>query len=152
MTLIYLDSSAVIKLFLEEPFSDQVDAAVRTQGARCVTSDLTFAEIHGFLSRARSLGRLDPPQQRQMVEDFRAWFASVPHIAVSFGQVQRAGTFAIQHNLRGADAIHLVAAMESLAVGVGRTRTFACFDQRLTREAQKTGWFDGFLTDPAFLD
>lgn len=151
MILIYLDSSAVIKLFLQEAFSDQVDRALRAPEAHALTSDLTYAELNGFFARALALGRLTPPQQKQMVEEFRAWFASVPHCAVSFAQVQRAGAFAIQHNLRGADAIHLVAAMESLSVAAGQDRVFACFDQRLTREAQRTGWFDDFLTDPAFL-
>lgn len=150
MNLIYLDSSAAIKLFMQEPFSAQVEAAVRAPEAHCVTSDLTFAEIHGFFAMALALGRITTVQQKHLVESFRAWFGSVAHSALSFSQVQRAGTFAIQHNLRGADAIHLVAATECLMVG-GASRVFGCFDERLTREAQKTGWFDDFLTDPAFI-
>lgn len=151
MTLIYLDSSAVIKLFLDEPYSAQVAAAVRGEEVHCVTSDLTYAEIHGFLSRAAATGRITSPVQRQLVRDFRAWFESVAHCAISFTQVQRAGNFAIQHNLRGADSIHLAAALECAMPGINIHRVFACFDERLTREMQKLGIFDEFLTlpDPA---
>jgi uncharacterized protein len=148
VTLIYLDSSAAIKLFLDEPFSAQVAAAVRGKHVHCVTSDLTYAEIHGFLSRAAATGRITGSAQKQLVQDFRAWFESVAHCAISFTQVQRAGNSAIQHNLRGADSIHLAAALECAMPGVSIHRVFACFDERLIREMQRMGIFDEFLTFP----
>lgn len=150
MTLIYLDSSAVIKLFLEEPGSGAVEAAVRAPDAHCVTSDLTYAEIHGFLSRALSLGRITQVQQQQLVQGFQIWFDSLAHSAMAFARIQRAGKQAVLHNLRGADAIHLVTAIECLATSLNDRRVFACFDERLTREAKRTGCFDDFITDPSF--
>jgi uncharacterized protein len=150
VTLIYLDSSAVIKLFLTEPGSETLEAAVRAPDAHCVTSDLTYSEIHGFLSRALSLGRITLPMQAQLVLDFQIWFDSLAHSAMSFPRIQRAGKLAIMHNLRGADAIHLVTAIECLATSLNDRRVFACFDERLTREAKLTGCFDEFITDPSF--
>lgn len=151
MTVIYLDASAVIKLFLDEPFSAQVEAAVLAPDAHCVTSDLTYAEIHGFLSRALSRGRISEAQQKQLVMDFQAWFDSLAHSEVSFARMRRAGQVAILNNLRGADAIHLVTAIECLVASATDRRVFACFDGRLTQEALRTGLFDDFITDPGFL-
>ena len=70
MTLIYLDSSAVIKLFLQEPFTVEVETACSAPDAHCLTSDLTYAEIHGWLSRALSQGRLTQEERRNLVRDF----------------------------------------------------------------------------------
>ena len=148
MTLIYLDSSAVIKLFLEEPSSSEVAAAVGGRGVHCVTSDLTYAEIHGFFARAAATGRIPVPGQQQLIQDFQAWFASVAHCAVTLAQIQRAGRLAIQHNLRGADSIHLAAALECALPAASVRKVFACFDDRLTREARRMGVFDAFLTLP----
>ena len=37
-------------------------------------------------------------------------------------------------------------------IGMGREpRVFACFDRRLVEEARASGFFDGFVTDPAYL-
>lgn len=151
MTLVYLDSSAVIKLFLQEPFTIDVETAVQAPDAHCVTSELAYAEVHGFFSRALTLGRITAGQQRSLVGHFRAWFDQVSHAGLPFPRVQRAGHLAVKQNLRGADALHLITALERVGCHSGERRVFACFDERLTREAYLTGLFDDFVTDPAWF-
>jgi predicted nucleic acid-binding protein len=151
VTLVYLDSSAVIKLFLQEPFTGEVEAAVQAPDAHCLTSDLTYAEVHGFFSRALKLGRITPGQQRSLLKHFQDWFARVSHAGLPFERVQRAGHLAVRQNLRGADALHLITALERVGAYTGERRVFACFDERLTYEAFQTGLFDEFVTDPAWL-
>ena len=151
MTLIYLDTSAVIKLFLPEAFSAEVEALIMAPGATCITSDLTFAEIHGAFSRAFAVGRIKADQLNLLIEEFCWWFDQVSHAAITFQRIQRAGQLAARTNLRGADAIHLVTALETIGTFVPERRTFACFDERLVREAVRTGSFDSIATDPRWL-
>lgn len=151
MTLLYLDSSAVIKLFLQEPFTGEVEAAVQAPDAHCVTSDLTYAEVHGFLSRALRLGRITLVQQLALQGHFRDWFEQVSHAGLPFERVRRAGHLAVKQNLRGAEALQLITAVERVGAYTGERRVFACFDERLTVEACRTGLFDGFVTDPAWI-
>jgi len=151
MTLIYMDASAVIKLFLDEPWRAEVEAACSAGDAHCITSDLTYAEIHGTLSRALALGRITPEEQGVLVRAFQAWFGQISHVAISFQTIRRAGQLAIKANLRGADAIHLNTAMEYVGLPSHEKRVFACFDKRLTEEAIQTGFFDGFVTDPGWM-
>ena len=151
MTVVYLDASAVIKLFLQEAFTAEVEAAVLAQDAKCVTSDLTYAEVHGAFSRARSRGRITAPQQRALVGSLQVWFEQVTHAAVTWDRVRRAGPLAVKANLRGADAIHLATAIETIGAFSGERRVFACFDERLSMEANNTGFFDELVTNPDWL-
>jgi predicted nucleic acid-binding protein len=151
MTLVYLDTSAVLKLFFREPFSAEVETAVTVPDAHCITSDLTYAEIHGSLSRALSQGRLTRAEQKFLVQEFAVWFGGITHVALSFKGMQRAGQLAIKCNLRGADAIHLNTAVECVGLPSHEKRVFACFDRRLTEEAINIGFFDEFVTDPDWL-
>jgi len=151
MTLIYMDASAIIKLFLEEPWAAEVEVAFTASDAHCITSDLSYAEIHGTFSRALALGRITQEQQKLLLHAFQAWFGQISHVSVTFQTIRRAGQLAINANLRGADAIHLNTAMEYVGLPCQEKRVFACFDRRLTEAAIGTGFFDGFVTDPAWL-
>ena len=136
MTLVYLDTSAVIQLFIREPFTPDLQRALAGPGVACATSDLTYAESHGWFSKALTLGRITQNEQRSIIGAFNRWFDGVSLAELNFHRVRRGGERAIRHHLRGGDALHLVTATEKRGACANERRIFACFDERLTKEAR----------------
>ncbi|MEJ5945671.1 type II toxin-antitoxin system VapC family toxin [Pseudokineococcus basanitobsidens] len=134
MSVVYLDSSALVKLLVEEEGSD-VAAALWDGADAVVSSRLAGVEVRAALAAARRGGRLDE----------RGWAAADDRwagLAVGLGAVElspalatRAGDLAVEHGLRGADAVHLASA---LAVDAGDL-VVAVWDDRLARGARAAG-------------
>jgi predicted nucleic acid-binding protein len=61
---LYAESSAILNLLLGEPGSDQVAEALASAG-RVVVSELTLAETHRTLLRARAAGKLNDEELDQ---------------------------------------------------------------------------------------
>jgi predicted nucleic acid-binding protein len=136
--ILYLDSSALIKLYIDEPGREEVKTAVR--GAPVVaTHVVAYAELRAALGRLNREGRLrDGPLERVKAAFEDDWKA-MALVAAEEPIVRRAGELAEGLGLRGFDAVHLAAA-ESLAIH-GRTGVlFACFDGRLARAAATLGF------------
>ncbi len=65
---LYAESSAVLSLLLGEPGSDRVADALG-QAGRVVVSELTLAETHRTLLRARAVGKLTDEELEQVRGD-----------------------------------------------------------------------------------
>jgi len=134
VAIVYFDSSAFIKLLVEEDGSDL--AAVLWDGCdAAVSSRLAYPEVRAALAaagRARRLGVADQGRAEAAWEDY--WSATRP-IELTEPVATRAGELASTHALRGADAVHLASL---LAVGVDDT-LFAVWDHRLRVGAQSAG-------------
>lgn len=135
--ILYCDSSALVKLYVVEPGSAEVRAAVEAAEA-VATCRITWAEIHAALSRRAR----EAPEDAAAIETAKEAFAADwPHyvvIEVSQSIVERAGEFADTFALRGYDAVQLVAA-QFLAETAGEACAFACFDLRLAKAAKVLG-------------
>lgn len=132
--ILYLDTSALVKLYVDEPgrpaVVGQVDAAVAVATVR-----VTYAEARAAFARKRREGGLDTKGLRQVVERFDGEWAAYTVVDVSEPLVRRAGILAERHGLRGYDAIQLAAAIELQREG-GNV-SLACFDDRLRRAARR---------------
>ena len=132
--ILYLDTSALVKLYVDEPgrpaVTGQVDAAVAVATAR-----VTYAEARAAFARKRREGGLDGKGLRQVVERFDGEWAAYTVIDVSEPLVRRAGSLAERHGLRGYDAVQLAAAIELRREG--GAVSFACFDDRLRHAARR---------------
>jgi predicted nucleic acid-binding protein len=138
--ILYLDTSAFAKLVLEESetatardWFDQADFAA--------TSVITYPESTSALYRQdREKGSAEPR--------LRGWLAALDDrwrrcVRLPVAE-QLAGRVVLAHGLRGMDAVQLAAAMtfrsrvlESLPQ---ETVTFATFDRRLLRAAEREGF------------
>ena len=133
--ILYLDTSALVKLYVEEAGSAGVrEKADQAEGL--ATSRIAYAEARAALARKlreRGLSRIG---YRSVVEDLNGDWEDYFIVDVSDSVVKFAGDLAGKHALRGADAIHLASALR-LRQQAGESVRFLCFDGRLTIAAHK---------------
>jgi hypothetical protein len=110
VAIVYFDSSAFVKLVVEEEGSDL--AAELWDGCdAAVSSRLSYPEVRAALSAARRNHDLTARALElasSMWEDF--WTATRP-VELTSEIEQRAGNLASELALRGADAVHLASAL-----------------------------------------
>jgi predicted nucleic acid-binding protein len=128
----YFDTSAVLKLVLQEAGSATVELAARS-ATRLLAATVLLAEAGAALAAARRSGRLTAAghglAQRSLQVLWAPFLPVVPDVALC----HRAALLAEQEALRGYDAVHLAAALTV------PTDAFVCADARLLGAARKRG-------------
>lgn len=134
MAIVYFDSSAFIKLLVEEEGSDL--AAALWDGCDApVSSRLAYPEVRAALAAAGRGRRLTPEAQDHAEAAWEIYWAATRPVELTDAISIRAGQLARRHALRGADAVHLASL---LAVGADAT-IFAVWDERLRAGAAAAG-------------
>lgn len=134
MPIVYFDSSAFVKLLVEEEGSE-IAAALWDGCDAAVSSRLAYPEVRAALAAAGRANRLDPADQQYAEAAWEDYWAATRTVELSEQVTAHAGQLAGQYALRGADAIHLASL---LAVGAAET-LFAVWDRRLRTGAQTAG-------------
>lgn len=134
MTTLYLDTSALVKLYVEEEGREVVFEAVG-EAARLATSTAAYAEARAAFARKERMGDLDGEGRRQAVADLEGEWRGFVRIPVSNLVAYRAGALAERYALRGFDAIHLAGAAR-LQERFPDLR-FLAFDDRLVNAARR---------------
>jgi uncharacterized protein len=132
--IVYFDSSAFVKLVVEEDGSD-LAAALWDGCDAAVSSRLAYPEVRAALAAAGRNHRLDPADQARAEALWEDYWAATRAVELTGRVTAHAGDLASQHALRGADAVHLASL---LAVGASDT-VFAAWDKRLRTGAQSAG-------------
>lgn len=131
----YLDTSALVKLYLNEIDSaamhDVVDA-----GGQLATSRLTYLEARSAFARRRREKDYTAAKERELIELLDTTWSGITPIEVTELLVQSASTLVSRHGLRAYDALHLASALQ-LQADLGRPVTFAAFDSSLNKAAKK---------------
>lgn len=128
MRAIYLDTSAAVKLFKEEPESNALEGWLSGQGSALVlTSDLTRTE----LPRSLYCAQAGPDALREAW----AWLAECALIRFAPGVCDRAGTLCPDRRLRSLDALHTSAALSLQPALVA----LVTYDQRMAEAADQAG-------------
>ena len=135
MTL-YLDTSALVKLYVAEEGSPPVQTWVGAADF-LFTVSITYAETRAALAQSRRAGVLSASELRKAVTEFDLAWPGYNAIQVDEALVLRAGALAEEHALRGYDAVQLAAALRARPSG-GDYR-FASFDDRLNEGALREG-------------
>lgn len=126
MPLIYFDSSALVKLVVEETDSELV-AALWDGCDAALSSRLAYPEVRAALAAAHRNHDLDDDGLSSAEEAWeRCWRGARP-VELTAAVERQAGHFASLHALRGADGVHLASA---LAIGDPEL-IVAVWDQRL---------------------
>jgi predicted nucleic acid-binding protein len=135
--ILYLDTSALVKIYVEEISSAEVrDNAKEAEGL--ATSRIAYAEARAAFARKRREQGLSRAGYRAVVNDLDQDWDDYFIVDVSESVVRAAGILAEHHALRGADAIHLASAV-TLGKQMGQGVTFLCSDGRLAAAAGKEG-------------
>lgn len=134
MTIAYFDSSALVKLVVEESGSE--DAAQLWDGADSViTSRVAHSEVRAALAAAQRAARLEAQSYEQARTDWDEFHQALRLVEVTHGVELAAGGMAEQHALSGFDAIHLASALAISAAPL----VMATWDARLHRAARAAG-------------
>lgn len=136
MTL-YLDTSALIKLYVIEEHSDEVQRAANLADS-LASSMLAYVEAHAALSRLRRERALTVAQAQLAQQRFNQDWNDMRRVEITDVQLERAAELAEAFALRAYDSVHLAAA-DYLARTAGEPLTFACFDAPLNKAARVLG-------------
>lgn len=131
---VYLDTSAFVKLFVEEVGSEAVRALATV--ATPVVSALGRVEARAAFARMRAGRRLSTDAAEALAASFERWWAGVAVVAPTGDVLARSASLAGVHALRGSGAVHLASA---LALPAAHRPVFACFDAELSRAARREG-------------
>jgi predicted nucleic acid-binding protein len=130
----YLDTSSLVKLYIEEEGADHVRDLV--SAAQLVsTSDVAYPEMRAALARRRRDGSLSPPDFRDAKRALDADWSRYLAVAVTPGLCREAGDLAERHRLRGFDSLHLASFLEVLRTAGTSDVRFSSFDAALNRAA-----------------
>lgn len=138
--ILFADSSALIKLYIEETGSTAMAGLAKRH--RLAVSTLAYAEVYATFARRLRESLLDEEEHTTVVGRFdRDWqsMVIVPFQPTLLGLVPR---LVSQHPLRGADAVHLASA---LFLRTSRLEiTLAASDRQLVTaaEAEDLGVFN----------
>ena len=131
MTLAYFDSSALVKLVIEENGSE--DAALLWDGADSVlTSRVAHPEVRAALAAARRTKRLDASALKEAKASWEELLQAMRFVELTPALEDAAGDLAEQHALSGFDAVHLASALTIAELPV----IMATWDARLHRAAR----------------
>ncbi len=135
--ILYLDTSALVKLYIAEPGSDQVQSKVEATPV-IAASRVAYVEARAGIARKHRAGELSLREYRRMVEDLDKDWERYLIVEVSESVAKLGGELAERYPLRGFDALHLASAVFL------RNRThlrvsFLCFDEKLRSAAEAEG-------------
>ena len=134
---LYLDTSALIKRYVNEAGSTDVREWIRSADDKA-TALVTRAELSAGINRMLRMRYLSQADYDDALEKFRADWMDYQRLPVNEPLVARADLLACEQALRGYDAIHLAAALtwqELLDLPV----TLVTYDRELAGAARASG-------------
>lgn len=132
--VIYLDTSALLKLYIEEEGQVLVEEAVAV-ATRVATSTVAYAEARAGLARRLREGDFTIGQHRDTILRLNEDWKTYSLLPVSNAVAYHAGDLAEWYALRGYDAIHLASAVR--LVETAENAHFLAFDIRLADAARR---------------
>ena len=110
MSIVYFDSSALVKLLVEEAGSD-LAAALWDGCDAALSSRLAYPEVRAAIAAASRNNSLDRRGVTLALDSWEEFWASMRPVELTATVERRAGELAALHALRGADAVHLASAL-----------------------------------------
>jgi predicted nucleic acid-binding protein len=133
----YLDSSALVKRYIEEPGADQIRQLIADAEA-LGTVAISRVEVVAALGKAVRLGAVTREHGESARRFFQTEWRDLSRIEISDHVIERAADLAWGHGLRGYDSVQLAAAMIWQET-IGFPLTLATFDAKLWEAAARVG-------------
>lgn len=131
--MLYLDTSALLKLYLREPGAEAFRRAAGAYRPWLFTSRVAYAETLAGLARVLRESRISRRTYRRKRIQFESGWAALHVVELSSEVLAPAAGLIEKHGLRGFDAVHLCSALWLDGPD------FACFDRRLRSAARAEG-------------
>jgi predicted nucleic acid-binding protein len=135
--IVYLDTSSLVKLYVEEMDSQKVKN-IAHNAAALSTSKIAYAEARSAFARKQKEDGFSPKVLRKVVEEFNRDWESYFVVEITDGVIRFAGDIAEKYLLRGFDSIHLASAIH-LKNKINSDLYFSSHDIRLNQTAEKEG-------------
>ena len=135
--ILYLDSSSIVKLFLQESDSAEIER-LAAAADELASSRIAYAEVRSAFARKLREGHLSPEGHHEATSSFVIEWQDYAVIEVTQQAVELAGDLCDVHKLRGMDAIHLASA-KILAAEVDEPVRISTSDSRLIEAAVAEG-------------
>lgn len=135
--ILFCDTSALIKLYIREEFTERVLAAAEAASAVAVCR-IAWAEAMAALARRSREHPADADLIDRIRERLRNDWDDYAKVEITQALVELAGEYADTFALRGYDSVQL-AAVRTLREISGDPVRFACFDRRLQQAAELLG-------------
>lgn len=137
MSIIYFDTSALVKKYVFEPGSDQIGAHY-ARAEMVGTALITAPEMASALSRATQMDKITADEASQSWNAFTGDCDMMYLIEISQPLISRASRLVWEHGLRGSDAVHL-ASFLTWKEALGAEISLATFDVALRQTARRLG-------------
>lgn len=135
--ILYFDTSALIKLYIAEAYSEEVSDLYK-KASLVVVSRVTYAEAMAGLSRRSRESPVDLLKIEAIKEALKKDWPEFGIVELTQSVVELAATYADLFALRGFDSIQLASA-KALQMKTTDPVHFACFDQRLAQASAVLG-------------
>ncbi len=133
----YLDSSALVKRYLQEPGRDQVQQLIADAEAYG-TVVISRAEVVAALAKAVRLGAFDREEAEAARRLFQFEWHDLSQVELTDLVIEWASDLAWGYGLRGYDSVQLAAALTWQAT-LHETTLLATYDVRLWEAAARVG-------------
>ncbi|MFP4495663.1 MAG: type II toxin-antitoxin system VapC family toxin [Halochromatium sp.] len=135
--ILFCDTSALIKLYIHESYTEQMLAAAAAASTLAVCR-IAWAEAMAALARRSRESPPDVDLIETVRHRLRADWCDYAVVEVTQKLVELAGDYADAFALRGYDSVQLAAA-RTLSEVSNEPVQFACFDRRLENAARVLG-------------
>lgn len=142
MNLYYLDSSAWVKLYLTEHGTDEVVCLFNELSREQLASTGSgYVEVASALARQQTVRKLDAHTLYQLQQQLKADWNDITEVSITAELIDQAARIAERYKLRGADSIHLSAALifQSMLQQTNQVVTLVTSDMELLQAAQAAG-------------
>jgi predicted nucleic acid-binding protein len=133
--ILYLDTSSLVKLYVEEPGRASVRKLV-DRAELITTCVVAYAEARSAFARRRREGSLTRSQHRTVKLAFDADWPRLLTLEVAQPLAKNAGDLAERHRLRGFDALHLASYAMVAEEFPAESVRFSSADRALNRAAR----------------
>ena len=131
----YADTSALVKLVLEEAGSEDMHALAAEEPIIAVS--VGYVELRAALAMAIRAGRIaEAARSDTIAAAYQVW-ATVDEVAVDRQLIEDAAGLTDRFSLRAYDAVQLAGLLQS---GGPEEVSFACWDDDLRRAASRLGY------------
>ncbi len=135
--IVYLDASALVKRYIAETGSPEVEALIGEAQA-IGTAVISRAEVAAALAKAARIGLVAREAAANALQAFNADWEHLVRLQLSEPLAARAAALAWEHGLRGYDSVHLASALV-WSETLGEPVTVATYDRELWRGALASG-------------
>ena len=135
--IVYLDASALVKRYIAEAGSPEVEALIGEAQA-IGTAVISRAEVAAALAKAARIGLVTRAAGTKALQVFNTDWEHFVRLQLSEPLAARAAALAWEHGLRGYDSVHLASALV-WSETLGETVAVATYDRELWRGAKASG-------------